>query len=143
MDFIFGILFLGVGSVATIGAMIATWRAYKAKSWPSARGVITISRTQETRRRSRIILVPEISYTYVVCGANFTGTTVRFLQPECASEMAIATCNKYPVGREVEVLHHPHSPEVSCLEVGLYSVSWLAIPIGLIVTALGGYLIQK
>jgi hypothetical protein len=143
MDTVFGILFLCLGTVASIGSAINTWRALCAESWPVATGKITLSRTRETRRKNRIILVADIGYTYNVGDATLRGSTVRYLQPECLSEMGVSVTQKYPVDREVEVRYMPQNHDVSCLEVGLYPISWVAIPIGVTVMALGAYLIQK
>ena len=143
METIFGVLALCLGGVVSAGAAINTWRAFRAQSWPTTAGKIIVSRTRETRRKSGIVLVADIEYTYSVSGDNFRGTTVRFLQPECASEMAVSATCKYPLGREVEIRYMSEHPAVSCLEVGLHAVSWIAIPVGVFVMALGAYLIQK
>lgn len=142
-DLICGIFALCLGSIAAVGAAINTWRAHCSKSWPTAKGYVTKSNTRETRRKHGIVLVADIEYQYKVGEDSFTGTTVRYLQPECSSGFALAVIQKYPHGKEVDVRYDSKSPEVSCLETGLYSISWAPLPFSILFAAVGIYLIFK
>lgn len=141
-DLVSGCFLLGAGAWVMVATALNSWRAHGSARWPVAKGRITKSTTYESKRRHGVVLVADVEYEYEVGSRRLIGSTVRHMQPECTSEFALGVIQKYPLDKAVEVRHHPDDPEISCLEPGLYGVSWITIPVGLLFVAVGLWVIQ-
>lgn len=117
-----------IGVLVMLGA--AFWsgrlgfRAVSAKSWPTVPGRIVHSVLETRRQRSGRA---RIRYEYQVGPQKLTGETIFFGDfIEANAALAGEQVSAHPVGREVNVRHHPTDPRLSCLDPRADVRVWLA-----------------
>lgn len=94
--------------------------------WPRAAGVITESGMESgtSRRREQdgteIVYTSyraNVRYTYTVEGKTLRGDRIEREPVWTDRHVVQRSLQRYPVGREVEVLYDPDAPTTACLEV--------------------------
>jgi hypothetical protein len=104
------------------GIIFVTWQFNKkrnaeAATWPSVKGEIRYSATEEVRGDDDISHSAAVQYNYVVDGKPYVGNRIlygntTFSNPRDAQKL----CDKYPVGATVDVYYDPKKPSRCVLE---------------------------
>ena len=116
MKMIIGGALLVLTPIAAILAFVSYRSMQASNDWPSAPGVISVSRVVNTVGSK---FKADVSYQYAVGGRNFSGTRIRFADTTGSRRNAQENLIKpYPVGREVEVFYDPQNPRDAVLEPG-------------------------
>lgn len=136
--FLFGILALGYG-------VQLVRQAQASMDWPTAEGVIILSKTTSRHRlRGGRLTEADIRYAFTVDGHEWRGHTVRFGQTFAGGfsgrRAAQQRVQRYPRGRSVAVHYDPADPNQSVLEPGLHWKAWVPCGMGLLFTVIGGML---
>lgn len=122
------------------------------RTWPTAPAVITgssvkkryqhVARTHGSRRRP--IYAPAVTYAYHVAGVEYrhdgispVGWAAR--NPRAAQN----TVERYPPGRECQVVYNPERPEEAFLEVGDGNEAILFAILGTVAIVAGLLLIRR
>jgi hypothetical protein len=119
--------FIGIGALVIAGViLVATLvkvRAVRrAKSWPSARGKVTVSRVESHERGGvhkndpeRVANYPLVVYQFDIGGRHYSGKRVSMGEsmPNADVESTLA---RYPAGASVEVFYDPENPSQCVLE---------------------------
>ncbi len=111
-----GIVF---GLFVVVVAPFEMYAKAKAETWPSRKGVVTLSYASHKRGSKNILYwSPEICGTYNDNGERFCVTRIRyggirFGEGEASAREAVA---RYPVKREVDVYYSPDNPRLTILE---------------------------
>ncbi len=136
--------------VALIGLLLvfvgvrAQQRAVASGTWPSAPGVVTVSRVteRETRRESKKRVQhsysADIRYEFTVGARRFAGSGVTLSDVYGSRGSAEVAVGRYPVGAEVTVRYDPDDPSVCCLVPGAAEGSGVFKAIGGVFFVLGG-----
>lgn len=108
------------GLLSVIFAPLEMYSMKQAESWPSRKGVITLSYNRYIGRFSRggPFWDEEICGNYVDNGERFCISRVRYGDFRCNADKdySDAIIAKYPIGREVDVYYNPSKPKVTILE---------------------------
>ena len=72
----------------------------------------------------------DVTYTYQVAGASYTGDKVSIGQMSSSSEYAQGILNRYPVGKKVSVHYSPGDPSDAVLETGIHGGTWICLGVG-------------
>jgi hypothetical protein len=120
----------------------AAENAIASTRWPSAPGVITVSKVThyESHDPDSIDTMYEadITYEYQVAGRKLDGHTASFADISSSDPRpAEAIVGRYPVGAAVTVYYDPAQPETSALEPGLAGGLILPLGIGASFTLIG------
>jgi hypothetical protein len=113
-----GILF---GLFVVVVAPIEMYKKADAESWPSRKGVISLSYARFTKGYGRTgtpFWDTQICGNYKDSGERFCISRVRYggFRWGDGKESAFETVAKYPVGREVDVYYSPDNPKSTMLE---------------------------
>jgi hypothetical protein len=142
---IFGPGFMVIGCLIGWFFALPMWNEAKAsKEWPTADGVITVSRVQSHRNKDgKSMYSHEVEFKYTLDGEQHVGDRIWATDGGSSSNSsaAHATVAMYPVGRDVTVHYDPEAPGVALLEPGttwvnflLLGVSAMFFLIGLLIT---------
>ncbi len=149
------LLFVGLlfGLFVVVFIPFEMYKKAQAESWPSRKGVITLSTaTRHSERAGRTGTVPY--YTAEVCGIykdngeKFCVDRIRYggFRFGAGKDAARETVARYPAGREIDVYHDPDEPQTTVLEA---SSPWtemfvlLGIAFGFLVIPLLLWLFRK
>jgi uncharacterized protein DUF3592 len=111
---------LGVLVAATCAALPQYLRARNSLQWPTAKGVITVSRLQVGYFKGMKGYYGDIQYRYKVGNTEYNGTRLSFTRVHLAVEDAWQkVIDNYPVGKAVAVYYDPSNPGTAVLEPGL------------------------
>lgn len=121
------LLFLLLGLLTIIGAIVLHVEGVISESWPTTSGQIketTISESRKTERqnsspRTRTIYTPQVRYEYTVEGQAYQSDRIalELTTYRTAGEAATVT-DRYPAGAPVTVRYDPSRPERSVVEPG-------------------------
>ncbi len=84
----------------------------------------------------------EVTYSYQVAGASYTGDKVSIGQMSSSSEYARGILNRYPVGKKVSVHYPPGDPSDAVLETGIHGGTWICLGVGTAFTLFGIMFLQ-
>ncbi len=116
-------IFLGLGFLTFYVGTSKALQGIKAKSWPTAKGRIIISKVDEirTQRKMRVArLCLKVDYLYMVDNVIYEGHRMNVGWPCFWSEDSVKEkLKKYPPNKEVTVYYNPSNPAQSILEPGL------------------------
>jgi hypothetical protein len=133
---VIGVLFLLLGVGALALALIGYLRGRTAANWPTAAGVVTGTRIEESASgRGGFVYKPVVLYRYEVSGVEYQGSRIRFQEERTVSSHSAAEklLQSYAVSSPVRVRYNPRKPQESVLEPGS-SVIWFLF--GLVVAFL-------
>jgi hypothetical protein len=95
-------------------------RARRSAQWPTAKGVVKISRLQVGYFKGMKGYYGDVQYQYSVGNAEYHGTRLSFVRTHLAVEDAWQRkIDGYPVGKTVTVYYDPADPGFAVLEPGL------------------------
>lgn len=123
-----------------IGATIAgfgvrtVFQARESGSWPSVQGIILSSKVTSQSDSDGTTYKPEVTYSYTVDGAKFTGNLIAYGLKGSSSSRGFAQYydSKYPEGSAVPVAYDPASPQTSVLEPGVSKRAFILVAFGAI-----------
>ena len=114
------------------------WLARSSRHWPVVEGTITRSSIRKWKqgsaggRTSTYNYSPEVRYVYQVAGQNYCGSNVCFGREwNTSGGAADRTVVDYPVGKKVQVRHHPLRPDLATLETQASNRVYLALSIAM------------
>ncbi len=118
---VLAVVFLGVGVLLVIIALMQRNKAKKAESWQTVSGQITASTITENRHRdsdghTQINYQPLVQYTYEIDGLTYNGGRIAFGANSFDYNTAQGMAAKYPVGASVTVHYDPAQPGEAVLE---------------------------
>lgn len=128
-------------TAAGIGLAVLAFRSYRlyrrAKTWPTARGLITHSRIVPGTRRTAVLV---IRYEYYL-PQTFAGCRASFSPSWCLSIGRMRQyLAHYAEGAETDVYYDPNDPKVSCLNPGdITGIRNLTVFAGICLCFLPGY----
>ena len=136
-------LFIAIG-LATVG--VGVWlliRSLRTEHWPVTNGIIQSAemKSHEGSKGGRTYS-PEVTYSYRVAGASYTGDKVAIGQMSSSSEYAQGILNRYPVGKKVSVHYSPGDPSDAVLETGIHGGIWICLGVGTAFTLFGIMFLQ-
>jgi hypothetical protein len=94
--------------------------------WNTVYGIITLSKTVKESSDSATISIPKIEYEYIIDGKRYLSKKI-FLGGKnwnsFTTEKVIDICDKYSIGKKIQVFYNPKNQKISCLEKGtIYSI---------------------
>ncbi|MGE5559096.1 MAG: DUF3592 domain-containing protein [Bacillota bacterium] len=113
--------YLRSGLLSAAGLAFLAWGVFLSRSgglgqgWPTATGVIVLSRCEETggEHFSKVI------FEYTVDGVRYCSDMVDYTRGIAESEKeARQKAQKYPYGKKVKVYYNPQNPGMAVLEPG-------------------------
>lgn len=128
------VFFLVGATIAGVGVR-TVFQARESATWPAAQGVIRSSTvTSQRGSKGGTTYKPEVTYTYTVDGAEYTGNLIAYgLKGSSASRgFAQYYDNKYPEGAAVPVAYDPAHPQTSVLEPGVSKKAFILVAFGAI-----------
>lgn len=130
------LIFLGGTGLLYTGA-IRVYNSYASLSWPEANGsVISSGVTDRGKRNEHYNFTPEITYEYSFGSKTYVNSRVRFVPIMVSREAAMQFVDKYPRGKHVIVRYKPSALDVSVLEPGAFTNTWVNAVMGAIIVAL-------
>lgn len=92
-------------------------RNAEAATWPSVKGEIRYSDTEEVRGDDDLSYSAAVQYNYVVDGKSYGGNRIMYGNTTFSNRSdAQKLCDKYPVGTTVDVFYDPKKPSRCVLE---------------------------
>ena len=136
-------LFIVVGMViAGVGVWIFT-KSLRVEHWPVTDGIVQSAEMKShAGNHGGTTYSAEVTYTYRVAGANFTGDKVAIGQMSASTSYAQGILNRYPVGKKVSVHYAPGDPADAVLETGLHGGIWICLAVGTTFTLFGIMFLQ-
>lgn len=131
---ILAIFFLTGATIAGFGVRTVL-QARESAAWPSAQGIIRTSTvTSQRGSKGGTTYKPEVTYTYTVDGAEYTGNLIAYgLKGSSASRsFAQHYDSKYPEGSAIPVAYDPARPQTSVLEPGVSKRAFIMVAFGAI-----------
>ena len=133
-----------------IGLGIVSWGAWtliksvRTTDWPVTDGVV---QSAEIKRHSGDsnhgdTYSAEVTYTYQVAGASYTGNKISIGQMSSSSGYAQGILNRYPIGKKVPVHYAPADPEQAVLETGIHGGTWICFVVGTVFALFGVMFLQ-
>lgn len=132
---------LGVGITGWGGWTLI--RSVRTNDWPVTEGVIQSAR-QESHRGTKggTTYSAEVTYTYQVAKASYTGSKIAIGQMSSSSEYAQGVLSRYPVGGKVAVHYSATDPADAVLETGIHGGTWICFGVGTVFALFGVMFLQ-
>ena len=134
------IIFIIIGLVFSITAIVNIVRGFSSKNWPTVQGKIISSDIQIQRDIRQTNYSPAILFEYFINGAkyfsnklSFSGTSSRLISIQRALV-------KYPVGTEVLVYYNPQKPQIAVLEPSVTFSAIIFLLVGITLTIVGFFI---
>jgi hypothetical protein len=104
-------LFIVIGLVAVgIGIWMFS-KSLRAEHWPVTDGIVQSAEMKsQSGNHGSTTYSAEVTYTYQVAGASYTGDKVSIGQMSSSSGYAQGILNRYPVGKKISVHYSPGDP---------------------------------
>ncbi len=136
---IFPLIFIVAGAAASLGIFKAISIAQESKSWPTAEGVVRLSKVQfEDRIGKKGMYSAEVMFEYQIEGKTYSSNRISSVNSSSSNPAsARETVDKYPEGAKVKVFYNPGSPQTSLLEPGVSTAMWLLVLVGPLFMAAG------
>ena len=137
-------------AIAGICLLTAAWfwwkglraiaRGMRSKSWPTTNGTIRTARVSKKNNSKGIeVWRHEVEYSYLVDGASYLGTRIRFGVP--ASLLWLSpkdpSFQQFRPGAPVAIIHNPSRPSVSALQRGYSPFALLTLAVGAVIGWIG------
>jgi hypothetical protein len=139
---LFGVLFILVGGVFLIIALVSRSKAKTAQGWPTVTGTIISSQVQEhadfdaDAGSTSTSYLPFVQYTYTVNGVPYTGARIGFGANQFDRKTALRKAEQYPAGCATPVHYDPANPQSAVLEAKA-AASKVFLIIGLVFVVFG------
>jgi hypothetical protein len=139
---ILAILFILVGGILLIVALVSRSKAKTAQNWPAVTGTVISAQVQEHKNvdiedsQTMVNYSPVVQYTYSVMGMTYTSTRVGYGANQFDRKTAQRKVEQYPAGSAVTVHYDPSNPQSSVLEVQAAG-SKVFLIIGIVLIVLG------
>jgi len=136
-------LFIVIGLVAVgVGVWLLT-KSLRSEHWPVTDGIIQSAAVKShSGSKGGTTYSAEVTYSYQVAGASYTGDKVAIGQMSASSEYAWGIVNRYPVGKKVSVHYSPGDPSDAVLETGIHGGMWICLGVGMAFTLFGIMFLQ-
>lgn len=123
-----------VGLLMLFAGLYGLFKVMASRSWPSVRGRITASGIREKQKKDRIKYKPQVQYSYVVAGRNYSSNNLTFggRRPLRSRSEAESYMQDFVEGKEVEVFYNPRNPAEACLVPGDTGANLTVIVIALV-----------
>ena len=129
-------IILSLFIIAGLGTSVWGWfmlrRGREALAWPQVPGVIEVS----DLKSADDALLPNIEFGYEVAGKNYRNRIEFPAGTTPTEEFSNSYIEKYPIGMQVTVYHHPDSPQRATIEP-VAQGDWLVLAMGLATTFFG------
>jgi uncharacterized protein (TIGR03435 family) len=136
-------LFIVIG-LAAVG--VGGWlliRSIRTEHWPVTDGIVQSAELKShSGNHGGVTYSAEVTYSYKVAGASYTGDKVSIGQMSSSSEYARGILNRYPVGRKISVHYSPGDPADAVLETGIHGGMWICLGVGTAFTLVGILFLQ-
>ncbi len=121
-----GLFGLGVVAVwLTVGIGSGFYRCFASLHWPKALAHVTSSQVNTGPSNVGTWWAPAVEYQYVIGGAAYRSSTIRYLMPHFYQESPAAdVVAPYPAGTDVQLSYDPKNPAESVLEPGVPRGMW-------------------
>jgi hypothetical protein len=123
------------------------YMGWTSNSWPSAPATIVSSEVLQTSqpRSTGAAWVPDIAYTFVANGREYTGTGIRFGSMESTDREWIEhqVNERFKVGRELVVFYNPDNPSIAVVEKGFDSFLFAYVLLGLVFAGVGAFYVNE
>ena len=140
---LFCLLFIATGLV-TVG--VGGWlliKSIRSEHWPVTDGIIqSAEKKSHSGSHGMMTYSAEITYSYQVAGASYTGEKLSIGQMSSSSEYAQGILNRYPVGKKVSVHYLTGDPSEAVLEIGIHGGTWTCLGVGTVFTLFGILFLQ-
>ncbi|MBI2499233.1 DUF3592 domain-containing protein [Candidatus Woesearchaeota archaeon] len=135
------IIFIIIGLIFFISAIINILRGYSSKNWPSVQGKIIHSDIQIQRDiRHGPNYSPTILFEYFINGTKYFSNRISFGGTSTGLIGIQRILIKYPVGSDVLVYYNPQKPQISILEPGITFSIIIFLLVGIIFTIVGFFI---
>jgi preprotein translocase subunit SecG/cbb3-type cytochrome oxidase subunit 3 len=136
-------LFIVIGLVAVgIGIWMFS-KSLRAEHWPVTDGIVQSAEMKsQSGNHGSTTYSAEVTYTYQVAGASYTGDKVSIGQMSSSSGYAQGILNRYPVGKKISVHYSPGDPADAVLETGIHGGMWICLGVGTAFTLFGFMFLQ-
>ena len=125
-----GVVLVGAGIAGLLWVSHELAKARASRSWPTVEGKISTSYVEERRRTggrdspSYLVYIVHIRYSYEVDGKTYSSDRIHFFRGRRqyrVKDTAEGLVDRYSLGKQVTVYHHPDEPEIAVLEAGVSS----------------------
>jgi len=131
-------LFIVVGLVAVGVGVWLLFRSIRTEHWPVTDGIVQSAEIKSNRgNHGSATYSAEVTYSYQVAGANYTGDQVAIGQMSSSSDYAQGILNRYPAGKKISVHYAPGDPSDAVLETGIHGGMWICLGGGTAFTLVG------
>lgn len=118
-------LTLGLLGCGAFGRLVAL--GFLSRRWPIVPGTVTSCQVKKAGRGGQG-RVATVSYEYVVGGRRLQGVRVWFGDHlDQSATTAAARSQRFSVGGQVEVRHHPSRPELATIDARASLLAWLGL----------------
>jgi uncharacterized protein (TIGR03435 family) len=136
-------LFIVIGLVAVGTGIWLLTKSLRAEGWPVTDGIVQSAEMKShSGNHGGTTYSAEVTYSYQVAGASYTGDKVSIGQMSSSSEYARGILNRYPVGKKVSVHYPPGDPSDAVLETGIHGGTWICLGVGTAFTLFGIMFLQ-
>jgi Protein of unknown function (DUF3592) len=123
-------VFILVG-VTVMGAGVWTLiKSIRTEHWPVTDAVIQSAHQESHSGDHGTTYSAEVTYTYQVSAANYTGRKISIGAMSSSSQYAQKILDRYPVGKKVAVYYSPTDPAEAVLETGIHGGTWICLGVG-------------
>ena len=136
---VLAVLLLLAAGWCLCGALFASMRGLRSRSWPSTHGVVrTVRVLKKLNSEGEEVSRSEIEYSYSVHSHSYVGRRVRFGIPSRVSWSPVSSSQQFRPGAGVTVHYSPSRPSLSTLQPGLspFVLSYLLAGAALLYAAL-------
>ncbi|MAX25136.1 MAG: hypothetical protein CMJ19_11595 [Phycisphaeraceae bacterium] len=142
LKYIFPWVFILIGLVTCWIGFRGVYLGYVSSSWPTATGQVVSSEVKSSTSRSNgkstTTYFADIQYIFVVDNVSHSGTRVAIGDyGSSSSSHARGIVNRYPKGKQVQVVYMPDNPSECMLETGLHLQAAFLPVFGLIFLGVG------
>jgi hypothetical protein len=136
-------LFIVIGLVAVGIGIWTLAKSLRSEHWPVTDGIVQSAEMRSHEgKHGNLTYSAEVTYSYQVAAASYTGDKVSIGQMSSSSEYAQGILNHYPVGKKVSVHFSPGDPSDAVLETGIHGGTWICLGVGTAFTLFGIMFLQ-
>lgn len=126
--------------IVALPAVIMAHNVYTVRNWRRVQAQVlrTELRTMGTRGSGAVSHRPVVHYLYRVDGREYRSSVVTYgMESGGHRRWAQRILDRYPVGAEITVLHHPSRPEQACIRAVFGFFGWVLVVLAALLFALG------
>jgi len=143
---LFLLLFILVGFIALGAGGWMMLKSIRTEHWPVTDGTIQTAKMSNhessDEHGSHTTYSADVTYSYQVGGANFSGKKIAIGQMSSSVAYAQSVLNRYPVGQKVSVHYSPDDPAEAVLETGIHGGAWICLGVGTMFVLFGVLFLQ-